>query len=514
MKFQNMILFLLLLQLFFVCSITIADDQTTHTERPNVLFIITEDTHWKVFGCYGNTICKTPNIDKLASSGVRFEHAYCQGSACNATRTSFINGLRPAATRLWKNPQRIRDVLPEGVVGMPELFKESGYTTIDIGKFYHHGDEFAPKQMLSFDRIEHFGKPESWQGQEPILKFSNAKPDWNKKAKPRATREPQNEEQRKKLYSDSYGDSGLDQESEGDWRSAQIAVALLEQYAADKSINKKPFFMTLSQARPHTPYISPTKFATLYDPEKIPDPPAPLSALKDFPYINRAAGGNPDIFRESPATPKEAKEAIAAYYGCVTFVDDNLGLVFNALEKTGLDKNTIVILIGDHGVHLGDHNMWAKYSLLEGTHRAPLIVRVPGAKENGNVCREMVEFVDILPTLIDFCGLRNPGNLEGISLKPLLQENVETVWKKAAFLTDQDQGQAVRTKKYSYMEFGEPKRTANFEAALFDLEQDPNETVNQINNPAYADVKKELAELLHKGWKSALPPHITTQKTN
>ncbi|MDR2757028.1 MAG: sulfatase [Planctomycetaceae bacterium] len=514
MKFQNTILFLLLLQLFFVCSVMIADDQKTHTEKPNVLFIITEDTHWNVFGCYGNTVCKTPNIDKLASSGVRFEHAYCQGSACNATRTSFINGLRPATTQLWKNPQRIRDVLPEGVVGMPELFKESGYTTIDIGKFYHNGNEFAPKQMLAFDRIEHFGKPEGWQGPEPILKFPNAKPDWNKKAKPRTNSEPQNEEQRKKLYSDSYGDSGLDQENEGDWRSAQIAVALLEQYAADKSTDKKPFFMTLGQARPHTPYISPTKFATLYDPEKIPDPPAPLASLKDFPYINRTTGGNPDIFRESPASPKEVKEAIAAYYGCVTFVDDNLGLVLNALEKTGLDKNTIVILIGDHGVHLGDHNMWAKYSLLEGTHRAPLIIRVPGAKENSKVSREIVEFVDILPTLIDFCGLRNPGNLEGISLKSLLQENVAAAWKKAAFLTDQDQGQAVRTKKYSYMEFGEPKRTAGFEAALFDLEKDPNETVNLINDPAYADVKKELAELLHQGWKSALPPHIAAQKTN
>jgi arylsulfatase A-like enzyme len=474
--------------------------------RPNVLFIITEDTHWNVFGCYGNPICKTPNIDKLASSGVLFERAYCQGSACNATRTSFINGLRPNTTRLWKNGQSIKDVLPEGVVGMPELFKEAGYTTIDVGKFYHDGAVKAPKQMMAFDRIEHFGKPEGWQGPDPILRFPNVKPDMNKKAKSRATREPENEEQLKRLYSDSYGDSGLEQENEGDWRSAKIVVALLEQFASDKNPDKKPFFLTLGQARPHTPYISPTKFATMYDPEKIPEPAAPLSSLKDFPYIGRTTGGNPDIFREAPATPKEAKEAIAAYYGSVTFVDDNLGLVFDALEKTGLDKNTIVVLIGDHGVHLGDHNMWAKYSLLDGTHHAPLIFRVPNAKENGKVCNEIVEFVDILPTFIDYCGLRKPDNLEGISLKPLLQENVNKTWKRAAFLTDQEQGQAVRTKKYSYMEFGRPKQTADFEAALFDLENDPDETVNRINDPAYKEVKAEMADLLKRGWQSALPP--------
>ncbi|MDR0610087.1 MAG: sulfatase [Planctomycetaceae bacterium] len=502
MKLQ--IIFLLFLTFIVSTRSIVAAEQIA--AKPNVLFIILEDTHWKVFGCYGNPICKTPNIDKLAASGIRFEHAYCQGSACNATRTSFINGLRPATTRLWKNSQRIIDVLPEGIVGMPELFKEAGYTTVDIGKFYHHGNEFAPKQMLAFDRIESFEKPEGWQGPPPLLKFPNVQPNREKKAKTREKQKNQNETQRKRLNSDSYGDSGLEQEDEGDWRRAKIAAAYLENYAQDQSPDKKPFFLVLGQARPHTPYISPTKFTKRYDPEKIPEPVAPLSSLKDFPYIGRTTGGNPDIFRESPASPKEQKEAIAAYYGCVTFVDDNLALPLNTLEKTGLDKNTIVILIGDHGVHLGDHNMWAKYSLLDGTHHAPLIIRVPDARENGKTCSEIVEFVDLLPTLIDYCGLRKPDNLEGISLKPLINDNVTTTWKTAAFLTDQEQGQAVRTKKFSYMEFGNPKQTAGFESALFDLEKDPNETINLINDPQYAQTKKELADLLHAGWKAALPP--------
>ncbi|MDR2704178.1 MAG: sulfatase [Planctomycetaceae bacterium] len=473
--------------------------------KPNVLFIVIEDTNWKSYGCYGNTVCKTPNIDKLASSGVVFEHAYCQGSACNASRTSFLSGLRPRTTRVWNNGTAIRNVQPEWVIGMPELFKQAGYTTIDIGKIYHHGADFAPKQMMAFDRIENGERPEGWQGPAPILKFPNVKPDPAKEAKSRIIRDLKDGEA-KKANSDRYGDSGLDQENEGDWQRAKIAATILEEYANDKNTEKKPFFIVLGQSKPHAPFLSPTKFAKKYDPAQIPDPVATISSFKDFPYIKRATVSNNDIFRETPSTPETAKEAIAAYYGCVSFIDDNLSLPLNTLEKTGLDKNTIVILLGDHGVHLGDHNMWSKYSMLEGTHHAPLIIRVPNAKENGKICREIVEFVDILPTLIDLCDLRKPDKLEGVSFTPLLQKNVAISWKSAAFIVDQDNGQAVRTKKYSYMEFGDPKKNDGYKSALFDLEKDPNETVNRINDPQYTTIKQELAELLKQGWKQALPP--------
>jgi arylsulfatase A-like enzyme len=487
-------------------------------KKPNVLFIITEDTHWNVFGCYGNPICKTPNIDKLASSGIRFEHAYCNGSACNATRTSFIHGLRPKTTQIWNNDQRIVDRLPTefAKTNLPQLFKDGGYTTIDIGKFYHTVS-YAPEQVSVFDRIEHYAKPAGWQGPPPTLEFPPVKPDVTKLAKPRALKNqdntglPPSELTYARLRSDSYGDSGLDFKEEADTRKGETTVALLNEFAADKNPDKKPFFLVLSFGKPHTPYLSPTKYATQYNPETIPDPPAPVSSFKDFPYLVRSTGKNPDIFREYPATLKEAKEAIAAYYGCVTFIDDALAPVLDTLEQTGLDKDTIVILIGDHGVHLGDHNMWAKYSLLEGTHRAPFILRVPGAKENGKVSREIVEFVDILPTLVDLCSLHKPEKLEGISLKPLL-ENAAVPWKKAAFLEDQDLNTVVRTKKYSYLEFYGPSKhvltqfNTEYKEALFDLEKDPNETVNLADDPAYADVKKELADLLHQGWKKALPP--------
>lgn len=470
--------------------------------KPNVLFIVIEDTNWKSFGCYGNTVCKTPNLDKLARSGIMFDHAYCQGSACNASRTSFATGMRPKTTRVWNNRQQIREEMPEWIVGMPELFKEAGYATVDVGKFYHHGAEFSPKQMMGFTRIENGDRPEGWSGPPPIMKFPNVKPDKTKRAKSRIDREPRDEREKKRFDSDSYGDSGLDQENEGDWQRAKIASAVLEEMAQ----SKEPFFLVLSQSKPHTPFLSPTKFYKMYDPEKMPDPPAPVSSLKDFPYMKRATVSNNDIFREIPSTPVTAREALAAYYACISFVDDNIGMALDTLEKTGLDKNTIVVFIGDHGTHIGDHNMWSKYSMLEGTQRAPLIVRVPGAAENGKVCHEIVEFVDLLPTLIDLCGLRKPEKLEGVSFVPLIRDKIATPWKKAAFLVDQDYGQVVRTKKYSYMEFGEPKRNGNFKAAMYDLEKDPHETINVVDDPRYAEVKRQLTDLLHKDWSSALPP--------
>ncbi|MBC7352735.1 MAG: sulfatase-like hydrolase/transferase, partial [Thermogutta sp.] len=185
----------------------------------------------------------------------------------------------------------------------------------------------------------------------------------------------------------------------------------------------------------------------------------------------------------------------------------NIGMILDALEETGLDKNTIVIFLGDHGFHLGDHGFWSKYSMLEATHRAPLIVRVPGAPANGKTCDEIVEFVDLVPTLGELLKLDLPKNLEGISFAPLLV-NPQRPWKKAAFIVEDDGdafGECVRTKKYSYMEF---KRGA-IPAALYDLEKDPWETRNVVDDPAYEQVREEMADLLHAGWKAALPPGVT-----
>jgi len=464
------------------------------TSKMNILFIDIEDTNPNAIGCYGNPIPKTPHLDHFATTAVRFDSAYCQAFCCNPTRTSFLTGMRPLTTRVLGNGHVMNDHLPAGIRSLPELLKDGGFYTAVIGKLFHQVD-YAQRQLATFDRIEMYGKPAGWKGPGPILEF----PPLPKKA----DRDPAPPDRKSKEYrewrmrhSDRYGDSGLTREQEQDYRMAQTAVALLKEFAK----NQRHFFLALAQSRPHTPLVAPKQYIDMYNPAEIPDPPAPVGSLRNFPYMQRATGGNPDIFMKQQPTPQQVRGAIAAYYACMSFVDDNLGMVLDALEKEGLAGNTIVVFLGDHGFHLGDHNFWSKYSMLEGTRHVALMVRVPGAEGNGKVCREFVEFVDLVPTLGELLRLKLPENLEGISFVPLLV-HPEQPWKRAVFLVDGDGGQVVRTRKYSYMEF----KKGTVSAALYDLVNDPWETINVVDDPTYTAARKEMAELLRAGWKAALP---------
>ena len=464
------------------------------TSKMNILFIDIEDCNAGVFGCYGNPICKTPNIDRLAATAVRFDSAYCQAICCNPTRTSFLTGLRPLSTRVLSNAHVMNEHLPAGIPTLPELLKSRGFYTAVIGKLFHTLD-YAERQLATFDRIEMYQRPEGWTGPGPILRF----PPLPKQLRDPAPKDKTSKEYRqwRTRHSDRYGDSGLTREQEHDYRMAQTAVALLKEFAK----SKQQFFLAVAQSRPHTPLIAPKQYVDRYDPAKIPDPPAAVESLRGFPYMQRATGGNPDIFTKKQPTQQQAKEAIAAYYACVNFVDDNVGMVLDALEKEGLASNTIVVFLGDHGFHLGDHGCWSKYSMLEATRRVALIVRVPGVPANGQVCRQFVEFVDLVPTLGELAKLNLPKNLEGTSFVPLLA-NPDQSWKKAVFMVDGDGGQMVRTREHSFLEL----KKGPVRAALYDLEKDPWETINLAEDPAYAQARKEMADLLKHGWKAALPP--------
>jgi len=472
------------------------------TSKMNILLIDIEDTNASALGCYGNPICRTPNLDKLCKTAVRFDAAYVQAVCCNPSRTSFLTGLRPLTTRVTSNGHVMNEHLPPGVLTLPEMLKAKGFYLADVGKLFHTV-EYAERQMRLFDRIEMYGKPEGWQGPGPILTFPPAKSPKGKKA------DPPPKDRNSKAYrqwrarnSDRFGDSGRTREQEGDYRMAMTAAALLKEFAK----TRQQFFLAVGQSRPHTPLVCPKKYIDMYDPQQIPMPPAPAEKLVKFPYPKRALGGNPDIFIQKQPTPEQVRGAIAAYYACCTFVDDNIGIILDALERENLAESTIVVFLGDHGFHLGDHGFWSKYSMLEATRRAPMIVRVPGAPANGKPCREIVEFVDLVPTLGELARLDLPRNLEGISFAPLL-ENPERPWKKAMFLVEDDGdafGQVVRTKRYSYMEL---KRGA-IPAAMYDLEKDPWETVNVVDDPAYAAARQEMAALLRAGWKAALPPGV------
>lgn len=467
--------------------------------KMNVLLIDIEDCNAGVWGCYGNTICKTPHLDAFARTAVRFDSAYCQAICCNPSRTSMLTGLRPNSTRVFSNGDVMDEHLPAGVVTLPEIFKAQGFYTADIGKLFHRID-YAEKPMSSFDRIEFYDKPPGWTGPGPILDFPQA-PRRGGQAAAAKNLSAKEKRERQRRNSDRYGDSGLEPEQERDYQMAATAAALLEEF----SRTGKRFFLAVSQSRPHTPLVAPKRYLDMYDPDKIPMPPAPPESFVNMPpqYVRRSRGGNPDIFIQKQPTPEQARAAIAAYYACVSFVDDNVGRILDALDRTGLAKNTIVVFLGDHGFHLGDHGFWSKYSMLEPTRRVALIVRVPGAPANGRVCREFVEFADLVPTLGALAGLKLPDNLEGTSFAPLLVDP-EKPWKKAVFMVggNGDPGEVVRTRRYSYLEY----KNGDMPAALFDLEKDPWETRNVIDDPAYASARSEMAELLHAGWKAALPP--------
>jgi arylsulfatase A-like enzyme len=403
--------------------------------------------------------------------------------------------LRPLSTHVLGNGDVMNEHLPAGVLTLPEMLKNRGISTAVIGKLFHQL-EYAGRQLATFDRIEMYARPAGWQGPAPILTF----PPMPKTAK----RDPAPKDRKSKEYrqwrarnSDRYGDSGRTAEQEGDRRMAQTAVALLREFAQ----SQQQFFLAVAQSRPHTPLVAPKQYIDLYDPAQIPDPPAPVESLRDFPYMQRATGGNPDIFMAKQPTRQQAKEAIAAYYACVSFVDDNIGMILDAVEKEGLAENTIVVFLGDHGFHLGDHGCWSKYSMLEATRRVPLIVRVPGAPANGSVCREFVEFVDLVPTLGELVGLKLPDNLEGTSFAPLLAQP-DRPWKAAVFMVDSNGGQMVRNRQYSYLDLKKGEITK----ALYDLTADPWETVNVVNDPAYAQARREMSKLLQEGWRAALPP--------
>ena len=464
------------------------------TSKMNLLFIIIEDCYAGVWGSYGNTICKTPNLDRFARTATQFDRAYVQAVCCNPSRTSFLTGLRPLSSRVWNNGQVMSEQLPAGTRTLPELLKQKGLQTAVIGKFFHI-TEYARPQLMAFDRIEHYSPPPGWNGPPPIRKFQPVK----SVERDPAPKDKNSREFRlwRARHSDRYGDSGKEPEEEGDYRISQTAVALLEEFARAK----QQFFLSVHQSRPHTPLIAPKKYVQMYDPATIPDPPAPPFSLKDCPYPNRMTNGNPDLFMQAQPTPQQAREAIAAYYACVSFVDDNVGRILTALEKQGLADNTIVFILGDHGFHLGDHGFWSKYSMLEATRRAPLWVRVPGAPGNGKVCREFVEFVDFVPTVGELLSLDVPTNLEGVSFVPLLA-NPTQPWKQAVFMVQSPDDQVVRNKRYSYMEL----KNGPVPVALYDLEKDPWEILNLANDPGHAKARGEMAALLNAGWVAALPP--------
>ena len=438
---------------------------STQPSRPNVLFLIADDLN-NDLGVYGAPV-RSPNIDKLAARGVRFERAYTQFPLCSPSRSSFLTSRRPNATGVLANPTPVknpnsphfRERLPDAVT-MPQLFRNQGWFAARVGKLYHYG---VPIDI----------------GTSSLDDYRS----WDLAINPRG----RDRDIHDRIFSLRPGQFGAalswlaDEGEDADYTDgigAAEAVRLLERFKR----TSQPFFLAVGFYRPHTPYVAPKQYFDMYPVERI-----DLPTLSEADRSRTPAAAYRSAFAEQDAaTDRQRKEAIQAYHASTTFMDAQVGHVLDALERLGLASNTIVVFTSDHGYHLGDHGLWQKQSLFERSARVPLIIAGPAGTARGQVARGIVELVDLYPTLAALAGLTPAAPLDGVSLSPMLTNPSASV-KDAAFSQARN-GYAIRTDRWRYIEWD----GGNEGAQLYDMENDPAETTNLAADPKHATTVADL----------------------
>jgi uncharacterized sulfatase len=469
----------------FVC-LFVGAEAGAAARKPNVLFIAVDDLN-NHLGCYGNPIVQSPNIDKLAASAVRFDRAYTQFPLCSPSRVSLLTGLRPDTTKIYDLQKDFRKEtnIPR-VVTMPQLLMSNGWYVARVGKMFHYG---VPGQIGG----PGLDDPLSWQ--LAIFPRGRDKDEEDKVINLNRGEDNPNRNPNRPRPTNQLGAALAWHESEGkddeftDSLVADEAIRMLE-----KS-KEKPFFLGVGFYRPHVPWIVPKKYFELYPLERISLPRGPANDRDDIPpgalWVKRPNYGRTD---------EEVRGAIRAYYASITYVDKQIGRVLDALDRLKLRDSTIVILWGDHGWHLGEHGVWQKQSLFEESARVPLIIRMPGAKGNGQASSRIVESLDVYPTVAEFCDLKPPKNLAGKSLVPLLKNPAKS-WDRPAYTQVRRgntnnffMGYSVRTDRWRYTEWDGGTRGAE----LYDHENDPQEFTNLAPNAKYAKTVKQMRGLLQK----------------
>ncbi len=443
----------------------------------NVLFLAVDDMN-NDLGCYGHPQVKSPNIDRLARMGVRFDRAYCQFPLCSPSRSSLMTGLRPDTTRVFDLQYHFRTHLPD-VVTLPQMFSNQGYYAARVGKIYHYGNpgDIGTSGLDDKASWQHFVNP---AGRDKTA----LEPDIINYTPKRGLGSAMS------FLADKTGKD----EEHTDGMVATEGIRLLE---ANKD---KPFFLAIGFYKPHTPYVAPAKYWQPYPNADIQLPVEPAGNRDSKPKAALASSPQPYF----GVTTDEARECKQAYYAAISFVDAQIGRVLDSLDRLKLWDNTVVVFWSDHGYHLGEHGLWMKQSLFEESARVPLVIIAPGAKGNGQPCARTVEFVDLYPTLAELSGLTPPKNLAGASLKPLL-DNPKAAWTKPAFTQvwrGGFAGHSVRTERWRYTEWDDGKQGVE----LYDHEPDPKEFKNLAEEPKHAETVKELKALVAKNWAEPFRP--------
>ena len=458
------------------------------TNRPNVLFIAVDDLRPEL-GCYGNRIVKTPNIDRLASGGTVFNHAYCQQAVCSPSRSSLMTGRRPDATQVWDLETHFRVALPNAVT-LPQYFKENGYHCAALNKIYHHG----------FEDGRSWSEPHWYpNGQTVDTDPTDSTKRIVKKVGPGVRELDQGPAPADNDKEAGGAKPGTPQKGVAFEASAKSDDQLPDGFTAAEAVRRlhdlkgkgQPFFLAVGLLKPHLPFVSPKKYWDLYDPDQIPVPAIdhlPEGAPEFAGHPNGELHSYANIPKGNPIPAEVAKQLRHGYYAAVSYTDANVGRLLDALEKEGLAKNTVVVLWGDHGWQLGDHGLWHKHTNFELATRAPLIVRMPGQKAAGKKCDAPVEFVDVYPTLVEACGLAVPRGLDGKSLKAVLDDPSAAPKGKVA-ISQYPRGGAqtgnrplmgysIRDARWRLVLWRDRNTQEIAARELYDEQNDPNETVN------------------------------------
>lgn len=440
-----------------------------NTKKPNVLFIAVDDLRPEL-GCYGQSQIKSPNIDKLAESGLTFNRAYCNIPVCGATRASLLSGIRPNRTR-YLNFDCWQDKDVPGVVSLPMHFKNNGYTTVSLGKIYHH----ITDGKGSWSETPWFPQGD-WKGWQAYVL-----PESHQQIETRATVGG--------INGPSFESPDAPDHIYPDGMIAGEAILQLQNFTN----TEQPFFLAVGFLKPHLPFNAPKKYWDLYDFNKIQLPEnrqkpkdAPDDCMHNFGELRNYT----DVPDQGPMNEEFMRKLIHGYYACVSYTDAQIGKVLDELERLGLAENTIVILWGDHGWNLGDHGLWCKHCNFEKALHTPVIVRAPGKPENLKT-NALIEYVDIYPSICELAGLSKPFHLQGKSFVPLT-ENPDLPWKEEVYCR-WIRGETIVTQTHTYTEWPGEKEGTTYSRMLYDLKNDPEETVNISEKPENKILVQQLS---------------------
>jgi len=520
---------------FYFFIITLTNSFSQKNDKPNILFISVDDLKPSI-GSFGDEYAVTPNIDELSIDATVFLNNQNQLAICAASRVSFLTGLRPDKTKVWDLKTKMRDVNPN-ILTLPEHFKNNGYQTIGVGKIYDpravdSGRDrkswsipFITQNQLSFSDGYSFPSGGFYQGKENRAIRAQLRKEGAEKGVSNLNK------YESERFKPPYESADVPDGAYMDGAIANRAVELLDQMDTSQ-----PFFLAVGFLRPHLPFNAPQKYWNLYKEEEI--RLAEFRTKSKNPVDIAYKGGWEINTYKAPGIEYVEndegllilpdaiqRKLIHGYYAATSYIDAQVGKLVAKLKEKGLDKNTIIVLWGDHGFHLGDHSMWTKHTNFEQSTRSPLIIKDPRIKKTVSV-NSPTEFIDVFPTLCDLAELETPEILDGLSLKPQMmgEQTTSKIFAVSQYPRHGNiMGYSFRTKSHRYTVWVKNKKSFEpiyiediYAEELYDYDNDPLETDNIINNAEQQRIKTTFQTLAARFFNSQIvnePKPVVTKET-